>query len=223
MFCIFSNSYWYFFPFRFGFLIFVSFFSFYLFVSAEPTLPNNGTHRNKIKKSSFKKSVSNLYPRPSAAAVAVVANLNGTTYLEAKGQEYFENDPHQRHQRTTNAANMDFLISQVSTTTNAACQQPELRKNAGVLILNGINNNLNVKQQLMHHQQQQQHHHLHHQQVQQKMTKKKLKSAQTQLDKLTQIHIHLHGMYYFPIISLSFRRFLFQFIFALSHSPLNSL
>lgn len=99
---------------------------------------------------------------------------------------------------------MDFLISQVPATTNAVRQEQELRNNAGVLLLNGINNNLNVKQHLMHHQQQQQHRqhqqHLHHQQVQQKMTKKKLKLAQTQLDKLTQINIHLHGTYYFSII-----------------------
>lgn len=191
--------------FLFLFLFSYAFFL-YLFSPIEPTLPTAGTHRNKIKKSScqFKKSVSNLYARPICTA-AVVANINGATYLEAKGQKDFKSHPHQSHQqRSSNAANMDFLISQVPATTNAVRQEQELRNNAGVLLLNGINNNLNVKQHLMHHQQQQQHRqhqqHLHHQQVQQKMTKKKLKLAQTQLDKLTQINIHLHGTYYFSII-----------------------
>lgn len=178
------------------FFFFFSYF-YHLFSSVEPTLPNGGTHRNRIKKSSshLKKSVSNLYARPAHTNnAALVANVNGATYLEAKGQKDFKSHPHQRHQRDCDAENMDFLISQVPTT--AARQEQELRNNAGVLLLNGFNNNLNMKQQLMHHQKQQQHQQHLHQQAQQKMTKKKLKLAQTQLDKLTQINIHLRGMYF---------------------------
>lgn len=195
-------------------------------------MPNvAGTHRNKIKKSSsqFKKSVSNLYARPPTTVATssnpsiaitspvnvVATNVNGATYLEAKGQKNFKSHPHQRHQRrNSDAANMDFLITQVpATTTNDARRKQELRgssnNNAGVLLLNGINNNLNVKQQLMHHQHlQQQQQHLHHQ----KMTKKKSKLAQTQLDKLTQINIHLHGMYFILIVFA----LLFIFYFSLT-------
>lgn len=144
-----------------------------------------------------------MYARPTPTTnAAVVANINGATYLEAKGQKDFKSHPHQRHQRNSDAENMDFLISQVPTT--AARQEQELRNNAGVLLLNGINNNLNMKQQLMRHQKQQQHQQQLRQQAQQKMTKKKLKMAQTQLDKLTQINIHLHGMYCIIIFFMFF-------------------
>lgn len=195
-----SNSYFSF-LFRISYLFIFFFSSFIYFFLVESTLPNGGTQRNKIKKSSSlpKLSVSNSYawpyPNPTtttASTEAVVANVNGATYLEAKGQKDFKSHPRQRRQQNSDAANMDFLISQVPATTNDARREQEL----GVLLLNGINNNdnnyLNVKQQLMNHQQQQQHQqHLHHQRAQQKMTKKKMKLAQTQLDKMT----HLHGMY----------------------------
>lgn len=203
---------WYF-SFVFSYFIFLFY---HLLSSLEPTLPNGGAHRNRIKKSSshFKKSVSNLYARPAHttnAAAAVGANVNGVTYLEAKGQKDFKSHPHERYQRNSDAENMDFLISQVPTT--AARQEQELRNNAGVLLLNGINNNLNMKQQLMHHQKQQQHQqHLHQQAQQQKMTKKKLKLAQTQLDKLTQINIHLHGMYSILFFCLIFLIIIFSFL-----------
>lgn len=215
---IFSSVFFLFFSFIFRFFFFC------LFVRIEQTVPGGSIHRNKIKKSSsqLKKSVTNLYGRPHQrhpTTTTTVANVNGGTHLQANDRNDFKSHPriewHERHNsNTTTTVNMDFLISRMPTATaatstaNAVRPEKELQSNGGVLLVNGINNNnnnnniLNAKQRqyqleqeqqqkLLHRRQQQ---HLQHQ-VQQKMTKKKLKLAQTQLDKLTQINIHLHGMY----------------------------
>lgn len=73
---------------------------------------------------------------------------------------------------------MEFLIPQVPS---AGRQGQATGNSAGALLLTGINNHTNENYHLLR-------------QAQQKMTKKQLKLAQAQLDKLTQINIHLHGM-----------------------------
>lgn len=97
--------------------------------------------------------------------------------------------------------NMDFLISHPPRTTTLGTtatgqdaitaqkhqqqQQQQLVQNSGLFLTNNsikIINNLNIISSSNNHQR------FH------KMTKKESKLAQAQLDKMTQINIHLHGM-----------------------------
>lgn len=78
---------------------------------------------------------------------------------------------------------MEFLMPQAPALRQS---QPSMaRKNGGVYL---IGTTADMKEN--YHQLQAQH----------KMTKKQLKLAQAQLDKLSQINIHLHGMFFFSVV-----------------------
>lgn len=175
--------------------------------------PNNGNCLDSISSNKIRKASVPKFKKTSEKSVSNRSTLVGSAAcFQSPCQTYPKNSPFNRRQQQPIdrvESKMDFLVTQVST---AVRQEQELRKNAGVLLMNRINNHFNGNHQQQYQMQpssmllqQSQPQENQRQtetkkqgtmniQPQTKMTKKKLKLAQTQLDKLTQINIHLNGM-----------------------------
>ncbi|GAB0088266.1 Ankyrin repeat and fibronectin type-III domain-containing protein 1 [Sergentomyia squamirostris] len=102
-------------------------------------------------------------------------------------------------QRKPNKSEMEFLIPHPPTSSRQP-RQVASSQNGTFVRSHSINEQSHHQLMLQHQQQkqqQQQQHQLHNQfnQHQTKMTKKQLKLAQAQLNKLTQINIHLHALF----------------------------
>lgn len=167
---------------------------YFIYYHLETVLPES-EHKNKI--------------RSSANVVQLTSNpyMNGGTQIKLNGhhskrhhhlnylhQLEVQEKHHMKPSYLCERKNMEFLIPQVpnavaTTTANTNRQQKTMLKTNIVgsgLTLNDINNHLSENFRLIQTAS--------GTAAQPKMTKKQLRLAQAQLDKLTQISIHLQGM-----------------------------
>lgn len=185
------------------FVLFISLSFFVLFRYSDP-ISSNGTHKIRKSATKFKKS-SSIYGRPAVLSSTSASLVNSAACFQSPCRKHPKNHPFQRQERPSRDMNMDFLLPQVPISVH---HERESQKNANVLLLNGINSgHLNGKENLLGKKEAKQRDEVAASAPKllssAKMTKKKLKMAQTQLDKLTQINIHLHGMYCFILYHLS--------------------
>lgn len=199
------------FNFSFHSTVFVFFcFPFYVWcpLYSEAILPDPD-HVSKIRSSS---NVA-LNPYGKSAIVNGVVYVNGKIYGQVPKRHHYSNSSRSdsvyaaqqeqqyqsksQHDTCSNAVtpadrkNMEFLMPQVPnaagpTSTAATNRQMKNILHGPGLTLNDIKSHLTENFQLIQS--------TNGTAAQQKMTKKQLKLAQAQLDKLTQINIHLHGM-----------------------------
>lgn len=173
-------------------------------------------HISKIRPSSLQppsQITTNPHNLKSASSSSAAAVANGKAYFQTRRQLFHNNqynEPltdsnyqqklNQSKPPAINRKNMEFLIPQVPNPTSTRQTNlggPGLKLNN---IKNHFNDNFHIIQTKPTATSNA---------AQPKMTKKQLKLAQAQLDKLTQINIHLQGMY----TGLSFVLFYFFFRF----------